>query len=148
MDSVPPVSIRRVEEADLERGFFDVLAQLTKAPPLSPQQFSRLVRVQRELDVQLTLVAVRDGTVVGTASVLIEPKFIRGGRPCAHIEDVVIDASLRGMGVGKRLIQQLLAYAVEKGCYKVILDCAPDNVPFYHKCGFQQKETQMALYLS
>ena len=29
------------------------------------------------------------------------------------------------------------------GCYKVILDCSEDNVPFYNKCGLTKKEVQM-----
>ena len=29
------------------------------------------------------------------------------------------------------------------GCYKVILDCAEANVPFYEKCGLTRKEVQM-----
>lgn len=31
----------------------------------------------------------------------------------------------------------------EAGCYKVILDCSEDNVPFYEKCGLTRKEVQM-----
>ena len=33
------------------------------------------------------------------------------------------------------------------GCYKVILDCSEDNVSFYTRCGFKQKEVQMAAYI-
>lgn len=33
--------------------------------------------------------------------------------------------------------------AQELGCYKVILDCSEDNVPFYEKCGLTRKEVQM-----
>ena len=31
----------------------------------------------------------------------------------------------------------------EAGCYKVILDCSEENVPFYEKCGLTKKEVQM-----
>ncbi len=31
----------------------------------------------------------------------------------------------------------------ERGCYKVILDCAEHNVAFYEKCGLTKKEVQM-----
>ena len=33
------------------------------------------------------------------------------------------------------------------GCYKVMLDCSRDNVDFYKRCGFKEKEVQMAIYL-
>ncbi|CAN8069654.1 unnamed protein product [Agarophyton chilense] len=146
LPSPPPISIRPLEEADLQRGFFDVLSQLTESPPLSPEKFGRLLRVQRELDIQLTLVAVRGEKILGTGSVMIEPKFIRGGRPAGHIEDIVMDASVRGKGVGKQIIERLVTYAKEKGCYKVVLDCGDHNVPFYQKCGLKQMGKQMAHY--
>lgn len=33
--------------------------------------------------------------------------------------------------------------AKRQKCYKIILDCAEYNVPFYAKSGFVQKEIQM-----
>ena len=33
------------------------------------------------------------------------------------------------------------------GCYKVIRDCSEDNVSFYKRCGFKQKEAQMVAYI-
>ncbi|KAI0567157.1 Acetyltransferase (GNAT) [Gracilaria domingensis] len=146
MAPVEKICIRRVEEADLQRGFFEVLSQLTAAPRLSSEQFGELVRAQIELDVQLTLVAVEGDRVLGTGSILIEPKFIRGGSPAGHIEDVVMHSSLRGKGVGKQIIERLVGHAKEKGCYKVVLDCGEYNVPFYEKCGLKQMGRQMAIY--
>ena len=46
-------------------------------------------------------------------------------------------------GLGKMLIEKLKDLAVEKGCYKTILNCSEDNIGFYEKCGFYQKEVQM-----
>lgn len=37
----------------------------------------------------------------------------------------------------------LLLALQEAGCYKVILDCSEENVPFYEKCGLIKKEVQM-----
>lgn len=46
-----------------------------------------------------------------------------------------------------RVIAALVAYAQSQGCYKVILDCADSNVPFYERCGFTRKEVQMVSYI-
>lgn len=43
----------------------------------------------------------------------------------------------------RRLINAAVEHAREVGCYKVILDCAEDNVDFYAKCGLSRKEVQM-----
>jgi GNAT superfamily N-acetyltransferase len=42
-----------------------------------------------------------------------------------------------------RLIEELTRVCHERGCYKVILDCAEHNVAFYEKCGLTRKEIQM-----
>jgi len=46
------------------------------------------------------------------------------------------------------VIEQLKHIGFAQGCYKIILDCNDKNVGFYQKCGFKQKEIQMALYKS
>lgn len=58
-----------------------------------------------------------------------------------------MDKSTRGKNLGKRIIELLKSIAQVNGCYKVILDCAEHNVPFYKKCGFNVKEVQMAWYV-
>ena len=44
------------------------------------------------------------------------------------------------------IIDQLKVTGRLMGCYKIILDCSVKNVPFYEKCGFVEKEREMALY--
>lgn len=141
------VKIRPVGEDDGDNGLFDVLSQLTEAPAMGREEFVKLLNEQNAQNARLTIVAVdAEGRVLGTGSVMVEPKFIRGGRPCGHIEDIVVDKKARGMQLGKRIISYLVDHCKERGCYKVMLDCADDNVPFYEKCGFNPKERQMVHY--
>ena len=110
--------------------------------------------------------------MLACGTLLIERKLIRGAGCAGHVEDVVVDAAARGRGVGKALLDALVAKAQALGCYKaremqrlgscvralaltlrrprgaqVILDCSEENQAFYAKCGFKRKEVQMALYL-
>lgn len=55
-------------------------------------------------------------------------------------------AWIGGRNLGLRVVDQLKTWAGEAGCYKIILDCAAHNVPFYNKLGFVKKEEQMAFY--
>ena len=64
------------------------------------------------------------------------------------VEDVVIDNSMRGTGMGKILMDFIKDYSHKMSCYKIILDCSEHNIGFYEKCGFKINCTQMALYHS
>jgi glucosamine-phosphate N-acetyltransferase len=84
--------------------------------------------------------------VVGSITLLIETKLIHNLGCVGHIEDVVVDVNVRGGGIGKLLVEHATNYAREKGCYKVILDCADHNVGFYKKNGYSRKGIEMAYY--
>ena len=46
-----------------------------------------------------------------------------------------------------RIVNALIETAIERGCYKVILDCAEENVEFYKRAGMKKKEVQMVKYM-
>jgi hypothetical protein len=77
--------------------------------------------------------------VVGTATLVLEQKFIRGASVAGHVEDVVTDKSVRGRGIGKVLMEALLSLSRHFHCYKTVLDCDEKNVPFYAQFGFKPK---------
>ena len=62
-----------------------------------------------------------------------------------HIEDIVVDKSYRGFGLGKQMIYYLTNYANNHECYKCI-DCSDEYMKFYEKCGYNQKGVQMSSY--
>ncbi|KAG5148559.1 hypothetical protein JHK82_015440 [Glycine max] len=72
-------------------------------------------------------------------------KFLRNCSKVRHIEHIVVDSSIRGKHLGKRIINFLSDHARSMGCYKVILNCSVQNKTFYEKCGFLQKSVQMAM---
>tara|TARA_B100000085_G_scaffold283284_1_gene313611 strand:+ start:402 stop:878 length:477 start_codon:yes stop_codon:yes gene_type:complete len=88
-------------------------------------------------------VAEQYGSVVGVASLITINKLIRGGNRVAMIEDVAVSKYSGSRGIGTMLIEKLKELAIEKGCYKTILNCSEENIGFYKKCGFYQKEVQM-----
>lgn len=56
----------------------------------------------------------------------------------ARIEDVVVDQSTRGTGLGKAMILELLAISRERGAVHATLNCDEANEGFYAKCGFHR----------
>ncbi|KAI9152868.1 hypothetical protein LWI28_002337 [Acer negundo] len=141
--------VRKLEISDKSKGFIELLQQLSVCDSVSDKQFvERFQELRSYGDDHLVCVIEdnRSGKIVATGSMFIEKKFLRNCGKVGHIEDVVVDASARGMQLGKKVIGFLTDYAQAMGCYKVILDCSLDNKDFYEKCGFKQKEIQMTMY--
>lgn len=168
--------LRRLTVADYDSNYMQLLQQLTKAPPVPRATFEAFVVAAdacttghlvlvaeapaREAvasvaaaaplatdDAQHATSLPSGATLAATATLLVERKLIRGGASAGHIEDVVVDAQFRGTGLGRRMVDALTDEARRRGCYKVILDCAESNVPFYERCGYATKELQMVRYL-
>ena len=89
------------------------------------------------------IVAEQDGQVVGVASLITINKLLRGGNRVAQIEDVAVSKYAGSRGIGSMLVESLKEIAVERGCYKTILNCSEDNIDFYKKCDFYLNEVQM-----
>ena len=94
----------------------------------------------------IVLVIEDQQKIICCGTILIETKLLHNLGKVGHIEDIITHSSYRGQGLGKKIIQSLVSYGKDFGCYKVILDCNDTNIPFYEKCGFIKKENQMALY--
>lgn len=80
-----------------------------------------------------------DGVVVATTYLNVIPNLTRSASPYAVIENVVVDASRRGAGLGKRIMAETLRAAWAEGCYKAMLmtgSRTPATHSFYRACGF------------
>ncbi|MEG1365978.1 MAG: GNAT family N-acetyltransferase [Oscillospiraceae bacterium] len=53
-----------------------------------------------------------------------------------HAGRIAVKKSLRGQGVGKKLIQEIKQKAIALGAVCIELGAQYDKVPFYEKCGF------------
>ncbi|MDD3529142.1 MAG: GNAT family N-acetyltransferase [Gallionellaceae bacterium] len=80
-----------------------------------------------------------DGAVAGMANALITMSTVEGGR-VVILEDVIVSAGLRGGGLGRRLVEHVLAWARDQGMTRVTLLADRNNpaaLAFYARLGFQ-----------
>lgn len=149
------IGIRPLQLSDHAKGYDSILQQLSPEtePPLSVESFQKQFRIMAACDPKIYYVVVLVDTasplerVVGTATLLVESKFLRSGALAGHIEDVVIATTHQGRKLGQLLICTLTELAKKIGCYKVILDCGEHNIAFYGECGYSKKGVEMKLYL-
>lgn len=143
----PAFKIRELKPADIERGFLDALSNLSDLEGLSPGGAKKVLAKAMRNPGQHVLVALDGRSVLGTTTLLVEQKFIHGGGLVGHIEDVAVRPGDGGRGVGSSLVKAAVQLARELGCYKCILDCKEDLVPFYERMGFRRHEIGMRLDL-
>jgi ribosomal protein S18 acetylase RimI-like enzyme len=83
-----------------------------------------------------------DGEVVGTATLVIYRIPTKG--LIGRIEDVVVDESQRGKGLGRMLMEDLINLGKEKGLQLMTLTSNPQRIParrLYESLGFEIYDT-------
>jgi glucosamine-phosphate N-acetyltransferase len=131
------ITIRKLQKEDLLNGFLQTLDSLRKTSDIDMNTAKKIFDKINSNPDHVVAVAIMEGKIVGSTTLLIETKFIHNGGKVGHIEDVVVDKEHQRNGIGEKIITYLLRYAKEQGCYKTILDCADDVKPFYEKLGFK-----------
>ena len=131
------ITVRKLQKEDLWNGFLQTLDSLRQASNIDKKTAEKIFDKINSNPDHIVVVAVIEGKIVGSTTLLIETKFIHNGGKVGHIEDVVVDKKHQRKGIGEKIIIYLLRYAKDQGCYKTILDCTDEVKPFYEKLGFK-----------
>lgn len=137
------ITVRNLMYNDIRNGFLETLDALRPASHMTYDECCKICDEIKDDPNRIVAVAVLNGRVVGTASLILERKFIHDGGRAAHIEDVSVNSKFQRQNVGRQLIQYLLDAALQSGCYKTILDCSDDVVGFYTRLGFRSNGLSM-----
>lgn len=162
------LQLRPLSSTDYHRGHLALLSHLTSAPDPTggfsayQSRFALLRQINsvspRPSYYTIAIVSTGEDKIVALGTLILEHKFIRDLGSVGHIEDIVVDPTVRGKSLGKRVIEALTGIAEKVGAYKVILDCNKDNIgrdhhcfstatrtdktvatAFYEKCGYTHK---------
>lgn len=151
------ITIRRAKEADIPK-IGELLFQVHKVhSTVRPDLFKDGAR--KYTDSQLTsilmdesapvFVAERDGCVCGYAFCRHKQNPSDSNMTdvrTMYIDDLCVDAGVRGEHIGTSLYEYVLAYAKSCGCYNVTLNVWADNVAavrFYESIGMRVQKIGM-----
>ena len=143
--------IREIEENDIESGrLLEVLENLATVGSLTVPAAKMILKEIKSNPLHKIFVAVireglERGLVIGTTTLLVEPKFIFGGGRVGHIEDVAVRAGYQRKGIGFKLVKYATDQAVAMRCVRTVLDCSDENVPFYKKIGYSYHGNTMKI---
>ena len=71
-------------------------------------------------------------------------RALADGVDCSYIADVAVHPEYQGLGLGKKIIEKLVALSA--GHKKIILYANPGKEGFYRKLGFHKMNTAMAIF--
>jgi GNAT superfamily N-acetyltransferase len=82
-------------------------------------------------------IAERDGQPAGFALYFFNYSTWKG-QPGVYLEDLFVQPEFRGLGIGKALLSEVAAFAVERGCRRMqweVLDWNTPAIDFYSAMG-------------
>lgn len=126
------VSLRPFAPEDAEQ-VVDLLQHISDYRPDS-EKVPELAHIFAEQKESYACVVVSGGCVVGFGSLFVLSR-VRGGCS-AVIEDMAVSADMRGKGIGRLILEDLLAQARKRGCFKVSLESSEMAEQFYRAAGF------------
>ena len=129
--------------SELVAAFDRLIPQLSSSN--SPPSMEELAEIVRS-EASRVLVARVGGVIVGTLTLVVFriPTGVR-----AWIEDVVVDSSARGAGVGERLNRAAVDEANRRGARTVDLTSRPNREAanrLYRRLGFVERATNVYRY--
>ena len=92
-------------------------------------------------------IAEEDGEIVG---MLTLATYVTPSGPKAWIEDVVVDKTRQGKGIGKVLVEKAIEHANQLNMNRIDLTTNPARVAanvLYQKIGFKKRETNVYRFL-
>jgi GNAT superfamily N-acetyltransferase len=133
-------TIRTATEADVPQilAFIRALAAYERAPDAVTATEEGLLRDGFGPNpIYFCLIAEHDSRPVGFALYFFNYSTWKGC-PGIYLEDLFVPPEFRGLGIGKALLQQVAAIAVQKGCPRLqweVLDWNTPAIDFYKAMG-------------
>ncbi|MEW6720077.1 MAG: GNAT family N-acetyltransferase [Thermodesulfobacteriota bacterium] len=136
------IKLREASETDLPE-ILSLYSQLGEddGTVLDPESARRIFARFRDYPDYRIHVAVLDGKVVGAFALLVMDNLGHMGASSAILEDVVVAENLRGMGIGKRMMEHANELCRAKGCYKMTFSSNGNRLAahrFYESLGFER----------
>ncbi|XP_012275933.1 probable glucosamine 6-phosphate N-acetyltransferase isoform X2 [Orussus abietinus] len=135
--------VRPLKTTDYDKGFPQILNQLTEVGNVSKEQFLNVFWKMKASGSYYVIVIedVNNDKVIGCATLVLEQKFIHNCALRGRVEDVVVNKEYRGKQLGKLVVTTLSKLAQHLNCYKLSLDCRDALIPFYESLGFKKEHS-------
>lgn len=128
---------RECTKSDFDK-IIPLLQQLWPDQKLNVMSLKKVFLIGIDSDCQCYVCAEDAGKIVGFCSLTMKNNLWQHGN-LGYIDELIVDDSYRGNGVGKGLLKTMSATAKNMGCKRIELDSAYHRIEahkFYEKNGF------------
>jgi len=94
---------------------------------------------------QYSIVALSEKELVGFGSIFFFQR-VRGGKE-GIIEDLIVSKSYRELGIGSKILKNLISEAKYQKCFKIYLESNNQSEVFYSKQGFLKGGSSMKYFI-
>lgn len=142
----PNLYVRPLQSNDFKNGVIEVLKQLTSVGNITESNYRDQFATMKSCNgtyYQTVIVDKSDETsekVIGSATLMVERKFIHDCANRGLIEDVIVSDQYRGKSLGTLILLSLIELGKSLGCYKITLNCKDKMIPYYERLGFVAEE--------
>lgn len=146
MEYIPLLELLDHEQTNIKSQYIQLMSYLTSTYDLTIEQFNKNIEEISKMGIIIVCILRENNYIklIGSGTIIIEPKIIHGGKSLGHIEDIVVHPHYRNQGIAQTILNKLIDFSKEH-CYKLILNCNPNMEQFYNRLGFEKKCIQMAL---
>jgi GNAT superfamily N-acetyltransferase len=142
------IEIRFASPADIEL-LVELRAEVIKAvfgeeaaaaQKISPERSRAYYQESLAVGSNLAALAYLDGQLVACGNLLYSEEFPSPDNPSGKVglvENVYTRPAFRGRGIGRRLMESLLARAKADGIGRIVLESTISAAPFYASLGFE-----------
>ncbi|KAL7296487.1 hypothetical protein TKK_0009928 [Trichogramma kaykai] len=133
------IRFRPLNSNDYDKDFLQLLSQLTEVGNVDKNQFLSRFHEMKSAGGHYVIVAEDKNTIIASATLVTEQKFIHNCALRGHLEDVVVKTEYRDQQIGRLMVSIIKHLAKQLKCYKLTLECKDRLISFYEKSGFRKE---------
>jgi N-acetylglutamate synthase and related acetyltransferases len=142
--------IRQAGEPDLPK-LIELLQEMDAEDRLETEEYRAIWNKINQYPYYKTFVIEEQDMIIGTCSLIIIDNLGHRGAKLAIAENMIIRQECRGKGIGRQMMQYVIARTQEEECYKLMLSSNKKRTlahRFYEQLGFEQHGISFKIDLS
>ena len=99
-------------------GIFPLLEQLWPNLQLDYSKLNKIYDIALDSTTQQLIIALNNKIIIGFCSMTVKNNLWQAGQ-IGHVDELIVDEDYRGLGVGKKLLDEITEIALKNDCKRI-----------------------------